>query len=113
MPLPAVLGAFTIGVFLTGLRALVMNILLWLILFLPKIIGNLLVGLGIYYVVARPVTTGILQYAMSKFAGMPSQVLSTLYYVNADDYVAIIVSAYTSLAAFNAGRAVMKIRRPN
>lgn len=97
-----------LALLLTGLRTLLLRLFFYIVGNLPAIITNLLVGLGFYFVVTKPVTSMGVEYVMSKFNGVPGTVLETLYYLNMDDYVQIVFAAYAARKTMDAGRVMLK-----
>lgn len=94
MPLPIAGAAIWAGATMVG-RALIG----WIVKNAPSFIGNILAALGLYLFVARPLGDTAMNYIISKFSGAPGTVLETLYYLNMDDYVQMVVSAYGVRAA--------------
>lgn len=91
MPIPAVLG---VGAIALMLRTLLMGVVAAVITKLPGIIKHLAVGLGLYFVVAKPAATGVKAMVADAFNGVPGTVLETLFYLNVDDYAVAIASAH-------------------
>lgn len=100
--MPVILAAL-----LTGLRFLFVRLLGWLIANGGAIVANVLVALGFYFVAAKPISNQFKNYIQTKFAGAPGTVIETLYYLNVDDYITMILSAYAAVSAMTAGKAIM------
>lgn len=97
-----------LGLLLQGLRTLFLRFMFYVLGNLPAIATNLLIGLGFYFVVAKPVASFGIEYVMNKFTGVPGTVLETLYYLNMDDYVQIVFAAYAGRKTMDAGRVMLK-----
>lgn len=99
-----------VALLLAGFRSLLTRFFFYVAANLPAIAGNVLIALGFYFVVAKPVATFGIEYIMSKFNGVPGTVLETLYYLNMDDYVQIVMAAYAARKTMDAGRVALKKR---
>lgn len=99
-----------LGVLWAGLRALFFGIIKWLIANSGGIAANLMMGLGLYFLVARPVNTQIQSWVMTQFDGAPGTVLETLYYLNVDNYATMILSAWGIQKSLQAGRIALAQR---
>lgn len=87
---------------------LAFRIIGWLVANGGLIVANILVALGFYFVATKPLASGFKQLIMDKFNGAPGTVIETLYYLNVDDYLTMIISAYAAKAAMHAGRATIR-----
>lgn len=92
------------GVLWAGLRSLFFGIIKWLIANSGGIAANILTGLGLYFLVARPVNNQLQSWIMTQFDGAPGTVLETLYYLNVDNYATMIISAWGINKSMKAGQ---------
>lgn len=106
MPVPALV----VGALWTGARILLQNVWVWVVATLPAVFMHFVVALGFYFVVAQPVTENLVQYAMNQFAGVHGTVLETLYFLNVDNYLSAIFSAYAVRKSAEAGSVLLKAR---
>lgn len=97
--MPAILGLFW-----TGAKALFGGLVTWLIVNGGSIVASILISLGLYFVVAQPVSAVIGNQIQAHFNALHAGVIETAYYLNLDDYITMILSAYAVRAARNAGK---------
>lgn len=95
-----------LGLLWVGLKALLGGLIAWLVTNGGAIIASVMVTLGLYFFVAEPVSDLIGQQMQAAFNGAPGTVLETLYYLNVDDYVSMVASAWTLRRTYEAGKAV-------
>lgn len=104
MPLPALgVGALWVGAGLVLRRFGV-----WLVSQAPSIVAWVLSSLGLYFFVSKPLSENLVQFVVSRFGGLPATVAETLYYLNVDNYLTMVLSAYTVRAAMSAGTIALK-----
>lgn len=73
----------------------------------PTIAGNVMLGLGIKFLVLDPGLGNLTSQLVSRFNIVSGSVLETIYYLNVDDFCTLILSA---LAARQIGRVVLARR---
>lgn len=96
MPIPVVAALATIGevAFWVGLMQLLKKFGVWVIKQAPGWIAHIAAALGLYFFVAEPLADSGVNWAMQQFNGVSGTVLETLYYLNIDNYISAIFSAY-------------------
>lgn len=102
MPIP-LLAAIGEGAAWLGLTAVLKNVWKWAVDKAPGFFAHVLGALGLYYFVAEPITEYGLEWVMQQFSGLPGTVLETVYYLDVDNYLSAVFSAYairnTTMAA--------------
>lgn len=93
-----------LGVLWAGLRALFFGMIGWLVNNGGGIVANIMVGLGLYFLVAKPVNDSLQGFVQNQFNGAPGTVVETLYYLNVDNYATMILSAWGIHKTMQAGR---------
>lgn len=100
-----------LGLVWVGLKAIIGGAIAWLVANAGSIVASILVTLGLYFFVAAPASDLIGDQLQAAFTGAPGTVLETLYYLNVDDYVTMVVSAFTLKQTYEAGKRVTLARR--
>lgn len=97
MPVPVVgiLAGIGEAAFWVGLLSILKKFGVWVIKQLPGWISHILAALGLYFFVAEPLADAGVNWAMQQFSGVSGTVLETLYYLNVDNYLSAIFSAYS------------------
>jgi hypothetical protein len=68
--------------------------------------------LGLYYFVAEPLTEFGLEWVKGQFDGLSGTVAETVYYLDVDNYISAVFSAYAVRAASGAAKAAVLAKKP-
>lgn len=97
--MPAILAWLVSGALWAGLLAVLKQAFKWVISKAPGFLAHVAGAVGIYFVVAEPVADMGLNWVQQQFNGVPGTVLETIYYLDVDNYISAIISAYSARAA--------------
>jgi hypothetical protein len=101
MPFP-VLAALGEAALWVGATTVLKNFGKWVVKQAPGWIAHVAAVFGLYFFVTEPLTEFGLEWARNRFNGVPGTVLETLYYLDVDNYISAVFSAYAMRRAFKA-----------
>lgn len=105
MPIPAILGTFVggaaVGAIIRGLVTRFLPALLYgLRSFAGSILGHAMFSMGLYFFIAEPAGDVLLGEMQERFNFVSGTVSETLYYLNVDDFCAMVLSAFLIRSAW-------------
>ena len=78
----------------------------------PKMVGQVLIALGVKFIVLDPLIGLILDNVVNQFALVEGSILETVYYLNVDDFLTFVLSAYGARMARQVAMAPVNASAP-
>lgn len=110
--MPGPLAAVGLAALWAGLTLVLKNVWKWVVANAPSFFAHVLGAVGLYFLVAEPATEFGLEWARDQFTGLSGTVAETLYYLDVDNYLSAVFSAYNMRAAGNAAKQVILAKKP-